>query len=305
MIRLIFRRLVGAVVVVFFVATLGFLALRLAPGTPYARERALAPEIERNIAARYRFDVPVWRQYLEYLGGLAQGDLGYSIARSQTVNEIVAENFPRSLQLGLLALAFAAGIGIPLGVAAARRHNRAADHAAMALALAGISVPAFVLGPILVLFFALRLAWLPPARWDSLAATILPAITLGTIFLGMIARLTRGGMLETLRQDYVRTARAKGVPESQVVWRHAFRLGILPVVTFLGPATAILVAGSFVVEKIFQIPGLGFYFIASVSDRDYPLLTGVMVFYCLLVVMLNLAADLAHLALDPRTREAV
>ena len=303
MIRLVLRRAVGAVIVTFLVATLGFLALRLAPGTPYAAERALSPEVERNIAARYKVGVPVWQQYTDYLAGLLRGDLGYSIKRASTVNEIIADNFPRSFQLGLLALLFAAGVGIPLGVAAARRHNRLLDHVAMAVALAGISVPAFVLGPLLVLFFSLRLGWLPPARWDGVASMILPAFTLGLVFLGTIARLTRGGMLETLRQDYVRTARAKGVPERRVLWRHALRLGIMPVVTYLGPATAYLVAGSFVVERIFQIPGLGFYFLASVSDRDYPLLTGLMVFYCLLVVLLNLAADLAQTLIDPRTRE--
>ncbi len=303
MIRLIVRRLAGALVVVIAVATFGFLALRAAPGGPLDAERQLPDEVRANIERSYKLDQPLWRQYVAYMSGLARGDLGHSMKRSDSVNDIIAENFPQSLQLGLMALGFALVSGLFLGVGAATRQNRAGDHAAMAVALIGISVPSFVLGPLLVQWFSIRLGWLPPARWEGLSSMILPALTLGMIYTGTIARLARAGMLETVRQDYVRTARAKGLDERRVIWKHALRLGILPVVTYLGPATAYLITGSFVIEKIFQVPGLGTYFIGSVVDRDYPVLTGVMVFYCLFLILLNLAVDIAYGWLDPRIRE--
>jgi oligopeptide transport system permease protein len=301
--RLVARRLLGAAVVLLCVASLGFLALKAAPGGPFDAERRVQPEVMRNIERAYHLDWPLWRQYGHYMAGLLRGDLGHSMKRTSTVNEIVAENFPRSLQLGLLALAFAVVSGVGLGVLAAARQNRLADHAAMSIALVGISVPSFVLGPLLIYWFALRLGWLPAARWEGFSSMILPAATLGLVYMGVIARLTRAGMLETIRQDYVRTARAKGLSERRVVWKHAFRLGVLPVVTYLGPAAATLITGSIVVETIFQVPGLGFYFIASVTDRDYPVLAGIMVFYCSFLVLLNLAVDVAYGVLDPRVRE--
>ncbi len=304
MIRMLARRLAGALVVVLCVATFGFLALRLAPGGPLDDERNLPAEVRANIERHYHLDEPWWSQYGRYLAGLAQGDLGQSMKRPSTVNEIIAENFPRSLQLGLLALAFALTFGVGLGVLAASRRGRFADHAAMAASLVGISVPSFVLGPLLVQVFSIQLGWLPPCRWEGFSSMILPAATLGLVYMGAIARLTRAGLLETIRQDYVRTARAKGLGEAAVVLKHALRPGLLPVVTYLGPAIAWLVTGSFVIEKIFQVPGLGFYFINSVVDRDYPTLTGVMVFYCLFVVLLNLLVDLTLGLLDPRLREA-
>lgn len=304
MIRMIVARLAAALLVVVCVASLGFLALKSAPGGPFDAERRVSPEVTRNIERAYHLDWPLWRQYGDYMSRLLRGDLGHSMKRTSTVNEIIAESFPRSLQLAVLALAFAVVAGVGLGVLAASRQNRFADHAAMAVALAGVSVPSFVLGPLLITVFALRLGWLPAARWEGFASMILPAATLGLIYMGTIARLTRAGMLETIRQDYVRTARAKGLSERAVIWKHAFRLGILPVVTYLGPATATLITGSIVVETIFQVPGLGFYFIASVTDRDYPVLAGIMVFYCIFLVALNLLVDLAYGWIDPRIREA-
>jgi oligopeptide transport system permease protein len=220
------------------------------------------------------------------------------------VNEIIAENFPKSLQLGLLALSFAVGFGLLLGVIAAAKQNTWVDHGAMSIALMGISVPSFILGPILIMWFSLRLGWLPPARWEGFSSMILPAMTLGLIYMGTIARLTRSGMLETIRQDYIRTARAKGLAESKVIGKHALRLGVLPVVTYLGPAMAYLVTGGILIETIFQVPGLGFYLITSVGNKDYTVLAGITVFYSLLVVMLNLCVDLAYGVLDPRIREA-
>ena len=305
MIRLVLTRLVGALLVTFCVATFGFLALRKAKGGPFDAEKALPKEIELNIRRTYHLDWPLWRQYTHYLGGLARGDLGWSLKRpGTTVNEIIAENFPQSLRLGLAALGFALVFGVGLGVWAAARQNRWQDHGAMAAALVGISIPAFVLGPLLILLFSLELGWLPPARWEGARSMVLPALTLGLIYMGTIARLTRAGMLETIRQDYVRTARAKGLGEGLVIWKHALRLGILPVVTYLGPATAFLVTGSIVIETIFQIPGLGFYLVGSVVDRDYTTLAGVMVFYSVFLVLLNLVVDLAYGLLDPRIREA-
>ena len=304
MLRLVASRLAGGLIVLWAVATFSFFMLRAAPGGPFDDERALPPEIANNILERYDLKAPVIEQYGRYLAGIARFDFGHSMKRQQTVTEIIANHAPYSAKLGLFALAIAIVLGVGLGVTAAARQNRLADHAAMSAALVGISIPPFVLGPLLVLIFSLSLFWLPPARIDGWTSYVLPAATLGLIYMGTIARLTRSGMLETLRQDYIRTARAKGVGERAVVWRHGLRLGLLPVVTYLGPAAAALISGSFVVEKIFQIPGLGFYFVASITDRDYPVLTGVLVFYTAFLVLLNLAVDVAYGALDPRVRSA-
>jgi oligopeptide transport system permease protein len=301
-IRLVLGRFAGGLVVLWAVATFSFFMLRAAPGGPFDDERAMPPEIANNIKERYDLAAPVVEQYGRYLGNVVRLDFGHSMKRQQTVGEIIRNHAPYSAKLGLLALTIAITFGITLGVIAAARQNRLSDHAAMTVSLMGISIPSFVLGPILILIFSLTLFWLPPARVDGFASYLLPASTLGLIYMGTVARLTRSGMLETLRQDYIRTARAKGVGERGVVWKHGLRLGLLPVVTYLGPATAALISGSFVVEKIFQIPGLGFYFVASITDRDYPVLTGVLVFYTAFLVLLNLAVDIAYGALDPRVR---
>ncbi len=300
----------GGIIVVFFVATFSFWMLRAAPGGPFDDERGLLPEVKENIEKAYHLDWPLHKQYLHYMKGLVPSpsngfipDLGHSVKRPQTVWELIKNHFPYSIKLGVLALGFAIIGGVFFGVVAAARQNSMTDHGAMAFALFGISMPAFVLGPILILIFSLQLFWLPPARADGLASYILPAMTLGLIYMGVVARLTRTGMLETVRQDYIRTARAKGLSERKVVWKHALRLGLLPVVTYLGPAAAALITGSFVVEKIFQIPGLGFYFIASVTERDYPVLSGVLVFYSIFLVILNLLVDIAYGFLDPRIRD--
>ncbi|HKE13675.1 MAG TPA: ABC transporter permease [Kofleriaceae bacterium] len=308
MLRLVLARVGTGVVVVLAVATVTFWLLRAAPGGPFDRERQVPPEVTRNIERRYHLDWPAWKQYAHYMTGLIpfagdhgwKPDLGHSMKRTQTVEEIIGQSFPVSARLGLLALGFAALAGIALGVVAASRHNSWADHGAMGVALLGISIPSFVLGPILIMVFALGLKWLPPAQYTGLSSLLLPAAALGMIYMGVVARLARGGMLETLRQDYIRTARAKGVSERVVVWKHALRLGLMPVVTFLGPAAAALISGSFVIEKIFQLPGLGFYFVNSISDRDFPVLCGLLVFYSVFLVLLNLAVDVAHGLLDPR-----
>ena len=322
MIRFILGRLASGVVVVFCVATIAFFLLKAAPGGPFDEERPTNPEIQKNIEKRYHLDWSNGKQYLAYIdgllpvdlfevtgkgvdlhwGGFQQPDLGHSLKRTQTVQEIIAQSFPVSARLGLMALFFASLAGIFLGVLAASRHNTRGDHAAMGVALLGISIPSFVLGPILISVFALGLKWLPPAQYTGFSSLILPGAALGMIYMGTIARLSRGGMLEVLRQDYIRTARAKGLSERKVVWKHGVRLGLMPVVTYLGPAAAHLVAGTFVIEQIFQLPGLGFYGVNSITDRDFPLLCGILVFYSVFLILFNLAVDLSYGLLDPRIR---
>ncbi len=303
MTRLIVSRVLTGLGVIYFVATFGFIMLKLAPGGPLDDERQVQPHIKRNIERQYDLDLPVTQQYTKHISGLLVGDFGQSHKRNNRVWEIIAEAFPQSAQLGALSLLFACLFGIFFGVVAASKQNTAIDHGAMAFALFGISIPSLVLGPLLIWLFSIQLGWFPPALWEGFSSMILPAATLGMIYMGVIARLARSGLLETLHQDYIRTARAKGLDENKVVWKHAFRLGMMPVVTYLGPAAAALVTGSFVVEQIFQIPGLGFYFIASIADRDFPLLIGLLVFYSMGLVLLNLIVDITYGFLDPRIRE--
>jgi oligopeptide transport system permease protein len=303
-IRFLAGRLVASAVIVFAVATMSFWLLHAAPGGPFDTDQRRSPAVQHAMEERYGLHQPLWRQYGQAMAQLVRGDLGVSMKRDVSVGALIAEHGPISGVLGLLGLSAAAAIGIALGVIAAWRRNTWLDYLVMTGALLGISVPAFVLGPLLIAAISLDLGWLPPARIDGVGSLILPAITLGMVYLGTIARLTRGGMLDVLDQDFIRTARGKGLPELRVVVKHALRIGITPVVTYLGPATAAMISGSFVVEKIFQIPGLGTYFITSVADRDYPVVTGVFVFYAALLVLLNLAVDLAYGVLDPRVARA-
>jgi len=300
---LIVSRLVGGLFVLFVVATVSFFLLRAAPGGPFASERAVPDAVQRNIEERYHLDDPLWQQYTDHMSRMARLDFGHSMKRQRTVNEMIAKHSPHSLQLGLMAIVFATLFGTALGVTAAAKRNRWPDYVLMIIALLGISVPSFVLGPIFIRFFSLNLGWFPPARAESFVGYVLPSLVLGMIYAGTVARLARAGVLETLGQDYVRTARAKGLSERVVVWKHALRLGIIPVITYLGPATAALISGSFVVEKIFQIPGLGFYFVDSVVSRDYPVLTGLLVFYVAFLVLLNLVVDILYGVIDPRSRD--
>jgi len=299
-IRFVAGRLAASVVIVFVVATASFWLLHAAPGGPFDTDERRSAAVTRAMEDRYGLHQPLWRQYGRAMARLAHGDLGVSMKRDVSVTTLIAEHGPISAVLGLLGLSAAVVIGVALGVVAAWRRNTWVDALVMTGALIGISVPAFVLGPLLIAAISIDLGWLPPARVDGVASLILPAVTLGMIYLGTIARLTRGGMIDVLDQDFIRTARAKGLPEHRVVAKHALRIGITPVVTYLGPATAAMISGSFVVEKIFQLPGLGTYFLTSVADRDYPVVTGVFVFYAALLVLLNLAVDLAYGVLDPR-----
>jgi len=299
-IRVVATRVLGGLGVIAAVATVCFFLLRAAPGGPFDSAAHMPNELQRNLEERYHLRAPLWQQYTAYMAGLAHGDLGHSIKRPRTVTELIAAHFPVSARIGLGGLGMALGLGLAMGVAAARRRDRWPDRAVMAIAMLGISVPSFVVGPMLVAAVSLRLGWLPPVRIDGPSGYVLPSITLGLVYTGAIARLTRAGLVDVLGQDFVRTARAKGLAERGVVWRHALRLGVLPVVTYLGPATAALVSGSLVVEKIFQVPGLGFYFVNSIVERDYPVVTGMFVFYVAILVALNLVVDLVHGWIDPR-----
>ena len=301
MTKFILRRIAVSIPVIFLVATTTFFIMRLAPGGPFMSERAIPPEIQANLQAKYGLDQPLWVQYGRYLQNLVQLDLGPSYKYpDRTVNEIIAEGFPVSLQLGASALAFALFLGIPGGVLAAFKHGGIIDRLTMSVIVVGISVPTFVLGPLFVFVFALTLYWFPPALWGTWDQMVLPAVTLGLPYSVYIARLTRAEMLEVLSQDYIRTARAKGVSEFRILWKHALKGAMLPVVSFLGPAVADITTGSIVVEKIFAIPGLGRYFVESAFSRDYTTVLGTVVFYATLLIVANLAVDLAYRFLDPR-----
>lgn len=303
MIRFILRRLLQSIPVLFAVVTLAFFLVRLAPGGPFDSEKRADPKVLAQLEAHYRLDQPLLVQYCEYMSGVVRGDLGPSYRKpGRTVSEWMLLRFPVSLELGLYALAVALAAGMGAGLIAALRPNSPLDHGTMSAAMLGICLPSFVLGPLLVLVFSLHFGWFPVAGWGSPAHKVLPALTLGAMYAAYIARLTRGGMLETLAQDFVRTARAKGLTEARVVLRHALRGGVQPVVAFLGPAAAGLFTGSFVVETIFQIPGLGREFVESAFNRDYTMVIGTVLVYAVLVVALNLAADLAQAWLDPRVR---
>jgi oligopeptide transport system permease protein len=299
----ILRRVTGFFPVLFVIVSLSFFMMRLAPGGPFDQERALPEQVRANIEARYHLDEPLWRQYLRYLGDVAQGDLGPSFRYpDRSVNELLNLGFPVSLTLGLCALGVALTLGGTAGVLAGLRRNGLVDYLTMSFALGGVSVPNFVLGPILMLIFALGLGWLPVAGWGSWRHLILPSITLGTFYAAYVARLTRAGMLEVIGQDFIRTARAKGLREATVVLRHALPGAILPVVTYLGPASAAVLTGSVVVETIFSIPGIGRYFVSSALNRDYTMVLGTVVFYSVLLLLFNLIVDVLYAYLDPRVQ---
>ena len=305
MFRFIGRRLLVAIPTLFAVVTLAFFMMRAAPGSPFDTDRKLSPQIERNIQAKYGLNRPLGAQYLSYLGGVLRGDLGPSLKyKDKTVLEILNENYLVSLKLGGSAILLAGLIGVSLGVLAAMRQNQAVDYGVMTVAVLGVCIPTFVTAPLLVLVFASRLGWLPSAGWDkgALVNMVLPVTVLALPQIAIISRLTRAGMVEVLQSNYVRTARAKGLPEHRIVTRHALRAAILPLVSYLGPACAGLITGSLVVEKIFNLPGLGKFFVISALQRDYPVVMGMVIFYAALILTLNLIADLLYAALDPRVR---
>lgn len=303
MINLTAKRLLQALPTLWIIATATFVLLRLAPGGPFDTEKPVSPEIKLEIEAHYGLDDPLYLQYFQFLANLLRGDLGPSYQYAGwDVQEIIAQAFPVSLELGLWALLFALAVGVPLGVLAALRHNRMSESALMAVATAGICLPSFVLGPILILIFALTLEWFNPLGWNFSTDRVLPALTLGLMYAAYIARLSRGGMLDVLQNEWIRTARAKGLSSWTVTLRHALRSAIQPVIAFLGPAAAGLISGSFVVETLFFIPGLGPFFVNAALSRDYALVMGTVLFYAVLIISFNLLVDLIQMWLQPRTR---
>jgi len=299
----ILHRLLASTLTLLAIVILSFLMMRAVPGGPFDQERMVHPVIKQELEKKYHMDEPLWLQCLRYVGDLCRGDLGPSLKRpGQTVSEILGQALPKSAILGTLALLIALLLGGVAGVYAALHHNTARDNIAMGLVMIGVSIPSMVLAPLLITFFALTLHWCPTSGWGSPAHLVLPATALGLAYAARIARLARGGMLEVLRQDYIRTARAKGLPERVVIGRHALRLGLSPLVSYLGPAAAGILTGSFIVEQIFDIPGMGHYFVSAATERDYTLALGTVVVYSTLLIALNLIVDVAQAWLDPRVR---
>ncbi len=305
MLRFLLRRLLIAVPTLFLVVTVSFFMMRAAPGSPFQGERKLSPDIEKAVMAKYGLDKPLPLQYVGYLADAVRGDFGPSLKyRDKRVAEIIKDGFPKSLTLGLSALSIAPVLGVALGSAAALRQNKGADYGATAVAILGICIPTFVTAPLLVLLFASKLQWLPTAGWGGIRNLILPVAVLALPQVAIILRLTRAGMIEVMRSNYVRTARAKGLSDWRVVVHHALRGALLPLVSYMGPAAAGLITGSLVVEQIFNLPGLGKSFIISALQRDYTVVMGVVILYSSLILLLNLVADLVYAALDPRVRLA-
>ena len=299
----VLRRLAGLVAVLFCVVTITFFLMRVSPGGPFDSERKIPPAIEKQLLMKYKLDGTLWQQYSGYLGDLLKGDLRLSTKyRNRSVAEILRQTLPVTMTLGLGAFVLASAAGIFLGVFAAAGRGGPRDFLAMLLALLAISLPSFVIGPVLILVFGIWLGWLPVGGWGSIPAMVLPTITLAAPYIAYIARLLRGSMIEVLGQDFVRTARAKGVRELSVLYRHALRVAILPVISFLGPLAAHLLTGSIVVETLFHIPGAGGFFVHSILNRDGFLLGGIVIVYCAMLVVFNMVVDILYTVLDRRIR---
>ncbi|PWH19138.1 MAG: peptide ABC transporter permease [Ardenticatenia bacterium] len=330
--RYIARRLLWLLVVIFSVSVITFVIAHAVPGGPFSREKKLPPAVLKQLNEKYRLDDPLWKQYVEYMGGifiprLTSGEpstsyledylinipLGeYTLrwmnfgpsykSQSRTVNDVFRENLPVSAELGFYAFLVASVIGIPLGIVAALKQNTWVDYIAMGIAIFGVSVPVIVLGPVLIWLFAIRLPIFLPSGWGSWRAEVLPSIALGLGSSAIIARLTRASLLQVIREDYIRTARAKGLMERVVIIRHALRNSLIPVVTVMGPIFAFLVTGTFVTETIFGVPGMGRYFVTSITNRDYPVIMGTILLFAVVIVIANLIVDLLYAWLDPRIR---
>jgi oligopeptide transport system permease protein len=301
----IVRRLLSAIPTLFIIVALAFFMMRIAPGGPFDGQRKLPPEIERNMKAAYNLDKPIYVQFYKYLKGVVHGDFGPSFKNKDfSVSELIMVGAPVSVRLGLTALTLAAIIGLFLGTLAALQQNTIADFATMSAAMVGITIPNFVIAPLLILVFAVYLHWLPAGDWNNgdLSHIIMPVTTLMLPQIAIISRLSRGSMLEVLRANFVRTARAKGLPGWKIMWRHVLRASLLPLVSYLGPAAAGLMTGSLVIEKIFGLPGIGRYFIEGAINRDYTVVMGVVIVYAVLILLLNLLADIAYGWLDPKVR---
>jgi len=299
------KRLLTAIPTLLVLLALSFALIRVAPGGPFDAEKELPPEIEARLIEAYNLDEPLYMQFGRYLGGLLQGDFGPSFQyKDYMVSELIMAGFPVSLKLGGLAMLLALLVGIGLGTVAALRQNSRVDYLVMTTSMTGISIPVFVMAPLLILFFAVELRWLPAGglgegAWQNL---VLPVISLALPQIAYIARLTRGSMIEVLRSDFIRTARAQGLPKTEIILGHALKPALLPIVSYLGPATAGIITGSVVIEQIFGVPGLGRYFVQGALNRDYTLVMGVVVFYGVLIILFNFLVDLAYRWLDPRVK---
>jgi len=303
MFQFILRRMLWTIPVIFVVSSLTFILMHSVPGSPFTRERALPAAIQKNLEAKYHLDDPLWKQYGDYMWGFIRLDFGPSIAyRARTVNDILAQQWPVTMTLGAVAFVFAACLGIPLGILSAVKQNTLIDHSSMVVAMLGVSIPSIALGPFLIWIFALKLKWLPVATWGTPAHIVLPALTLSTFYLSRFARITRAAMLQVTHEEYIVTARAKGVRESVVNLKHAFRNAIIPVSTIAGPAFADILTGSLVVEQIFGIPGIGKYYVTSIGNRDYPVIMATTLIFALLIIFMNLLVDISYALLDPRIR---
>jgi len=303
MLSFAFRRFLSAIPTLLVLLALSFALIRVAPGGPFDTERQIPAEIQERLNATYHLDEPLWMQFGRYLGNLLQGDFGPSFQyKDYTVTELIAAGFPVSLQLGGLAILLALVVGVSMGTAAAMRQNSRTDHVVMGAAMTGISIPNFVLAPLLVLLFAVTLRWLPAGGLGGWRNLVLPVIALALPQIAYIARLTRGSMIEVLRSDFIRTARAQGLPTREVILGHALKPALVPIVSYLGPATAGIITGSVVIEQIFGVPGLGRYFVQGALNRDYTLVMGVVVFYGVLIIVFNFLVDLAYRWLDPRVK---
>ena len=307
MLKFLLSRIAQAVPVLLVVVTTTFFLVHAAPGGPFSADKAVPPEVIEALEAQYKLDQPVWRQYISYLGDILSGDFGPSFKYpGRSVNELIMAGIPITAELAFYAMLVALGIGILSGVGAAMRPNTFQDYAPMTLAMIGICMPSFLLGPLLVLVFGIELEMVPVSGWGDIPGDkILPSITLGTGYAAYIARLSRGGMLEILSQDFIRTARAKGLSESTVIIKHALKGGLIPVIAFLGPAFAGLLAGSFVVETIFQIPGIGRFYMQAAFNRDYTLILGMTIFLSTLIIIFNLISDLISIWLNPKLRDEI
>ena len=307
MFKFLLSRIAQAVPVLLVVVTATFFIVHAAPGGPFSADKAVPPEVIEALEAQYKLDQPVWRQYISYLDDILSGDFGPSFKYpGRSVNELIMAGIPITAELAFYAMLVALGIGILSGVGAAIRPNTLQDYAPMTLAMIGICMPSFLLGPLLVLVFGIELEMVPVSGWGDIPGDkILPSITLGTGYAAFIARLSRGGMLEILSQDFIRTARAKGLNERTVIIKHALKGGLIPVIAFLGPAFAGLLAGSFVVETIFQIPGIGRFYVQAAFNRDYTLILGMTIFLSTLIIIFNLISDLISIWLNPKLRDEI
>ena len=304
MLQLIFKRLLVAVPVLIIVASITFFLVRLAPGGPFDSEKVVAPQVLKNLNEVYNLNAPLHEQYFDYMADAITGDFGPSFRYpGRSVSEMILTGLPVTFELAFYAVIFAVFLGLLAGIIAAVKKNTALDYIPMAIAMLGICMPTFLLGPLLVLIFGINLEVMPVSGWDTLPGDkVLPAITLGAAYAAYIARLSRGGMLETLNQDYIRTARAKGLSEFKVVMLHAIRGGLIPVLAFLGPAIAGLIGGSFVVETIFQIPGLGRFYVEAAFNRDYTMILGTTIFFSALIIFFNLLSDISVAIFNPQAR---